>query len=37
MQLFARTDREPGMFAIVKRLWQGIKAQHIAVKGAAFF
>jgi hypothetical protein len=21
----------------VKRLWQGIKAQHIAVKGAAFF
>jgi hypothetical protein len=37
MQLIARTDREPGMFAIVKRLWQGIKAQHIAVKGAAFF
>jgi hypothetical protein len=26
MQLFALTDREPGMFAIAKRLWQGIKA-----------
>ena len=37
MQLFALTDREPGMFAIAKRLWQGIKAQHITVKGAAFF
>ena len=37
MQLFARTDREPGMFAIVKRLWQGTKTQHITVKGAAFF
>jgi hypothetical protein len=24
------------MFAIAKRLWQGIKAQHITVKGAAF-
>jgi hypothetical protein len=34
MQLFALTDREPGMFAIAKRLWQGIKAQHITVKGA---
>jgi hypothetical protein len=33
----AKTDREPGMFAIAKRLWQGIKAQHITVKGAAFF
>src|ERR1700675_2800631 len=36
MQLFALTDHEPGMFAIAKRLWQGIKAQHITVKGAAF-
>jgi hypothetical protein len=37
MQLLALTDREPAMFAIVKRLWQAIKAQHITVKGAAFF